>query len=172
LAGTVAAMFQRGGEVEVMNQFKIVADIPEEMKSQLEELLFFHPHQGRMRLNILDSVHSYGSPRIVTRAGRLHVAVGEMDPIPALYAVSTGIITETLLGVLLFTRHVPDTLEVMHVVVHPDYTAAGAHDAQGVFMALIDQLRRIAHGIKGINQVHVFYWKGQNLPLKPLDPHL
>ena len=158
--------------MDPMSRYAIVGDIPEGMKSQLEELLFFHPHQGRMRLNILDSVRRYGSPRIMSRAGRLHVAVGDMDPVPALFAVSTGIVPDKLLGVLLFTRQGTDTLEVMHVVVHPEYTTSGEHDSHGIFMALIDQMRRIAHGIKGINHVRVFYWKGRAVPMKPLDPPL
>ena len=171
LAGTVAATFQRGSGVEVLSHFTIVGEIPDAMRGQLEELLFFHPHQGRMRLNIVDSVHRYGSPRIVSRAGRLHIAIGDMNPVPALYAVSAGGLPE-ILGALLFSRNGPDTLEVMHVVVHPDYTVSGVHDSHGIFMALIDQLRRIAHAINGIQHIRVFYWKGRAVPLKPIDPNV
>jgi hypothetical protein len=129
--------------------------------NELEELLFFHPHQGRFRRNIIASVERHGSPRISQQGGRLRIQLQFLEDVQSLYAVARTGQDEELVGVLVYTRIEPATLEILHIVVKDEYTLFGKHAQHGLTFRFIEELCRIGRMIRGIRFVRLAYDRGR-----------
>jgi hypothetical protein len=132
-----------------------------EHADELEELLFFHPQQGRFRRNITASVEKYGSPRIVEKNGGLRIQLRLLEDVQTLYAVAREDDWQELAGALVYTRTEPRTLEILHIVVKDEYTLQGKRSEQGLTFLLIEELCRIGRMIQGIQFVSLAYDRGR-----------
>lgn len=125
----------------------------------LENLLFFHPQQGRFRRNIIASVEKYGSPRIVERNGGLRIQLQFLEDVQTLYGIAREGENEELAGTLIYTR-TGQTLEILHIVVKDEYTMRGAQVDLGLTFMMIEELCRIGRMIQGIHFVRLAYERG------------
>ncbi len=128
----------------------------------LEDLLFSHPHQGRFRSNIIDSVERYGSPSVALRNGGLRIELPRLTDVQALYAL----VDKELIGIIVYTRTPNAALEVLHIVVREDYTFNGVNANVGIAVELVDAICSVGHQIQGIQSVRLAYNRGTVI-LKP-----
>ena len=131
-------------------------------RDALEELLFFHPHQGRFSSGIIGTVERHGSPRIVAEQGTLRVQLGKRAEAQTVYALVKAGATSELAGIIIFTRS-QNELILLHIAVKEKYTARGSQADADVTFWLIEELRRIAHRIHGVHGVRLAYNRGRKL---------
>ena len=136
-------------------------------REELEELLFQHPQQGRFRETILDCIAQFGVPRVVEQNGGLRITLAGHTEVQSLYAMLETL--PELIGAVVYTRNAGDELAVLHIAVKNVYTAKGPRADQMVTFALIDELFRVAHHIKGVHGVRLAYARGQSF-LKTVHP--
>ena len=143
---------------------------------ELEELMFFHPQQGRFKGTLLDSVEEFGQPHILDRDGLLHVGLGgDGAGAQTLYAMVDHPSRGELAGVVVYTRTADNELLILHIAVKDRYTSHGrSADAQVTYL-LIEELRQIARRIHGIRGVRIAYKRGHSLlnvvrPVLPAEP--
>lgn len=144
-----------------MIKVKVTSLLGEEHRDDLEQMLFFHPQQGRFRRNIIDSVAKYGTPQLVEQQGGLRVHLPGLPDVQSLYAVSTDQPKPKLLGAVVFTRTAADELEILHIVGRHEHTFSGSHGTDSVAFPLVGELCRIARRVKGIHAVRLAYDRGK-----------
>jgi len=132
-----------------------------EHATDLEALLFFHPQQGRFRRNIITSVEKYGSPKIIERHGGLRIQLQSLEDVQTLYAVVQDREETELVGAMVYSRTEGGTLEILHIVVKPEYTVRGEKADEGLTFLLVDELCRIGRKIQGIHSVRLAYQRGR-----------
>lgn len=130
-------------------------------REQLEELMFFHPQQGRFRDTILECIESFGLPRIVVENGRLRIALAERIDVQTLYAVLEDSSQSELVGTVVYTRHPSDELLILHIAIKEAYTGHGPHADRMITFAVLDAVCNVARQIKGVNRVRLAYARGQ-----------
>ena len=111
-------------------------------REDLESLMFLNDNQGTVQAGILRAIEQFGQPRLVTTAdGLLRLRVDGLEDVQALYALERGLLQPNLVGVMVYAR-----------------TGQG-----GNLLALqfINQLRQIAHRIRGVKQLMVIYGSDQ-----------
>jgi len=122
-------------------------------RGALEHLLYFNVNQERVRLGIQKSIESYGVPQIVEKAGTLSVAVGSMEGVESLFAISEF---GHPLGVAIFVRLAPGRTVILHVGVLPRLRSSSEVNAQ-VLLELIHEVHRAARDHEGSGRVEVVY---------------
>jgi len=128
----------------------LTSKLGKEHADELEELLFFHPQQGRFRRNIIASVEKHGSPTVIERNGGLRIQLQMLQDVQTLYALARDGERQQLAGALVYTRTEPQTLEILHIVVKDEYTMTGKQADGGLTFLLIEELCRIGRMIQGI----------------------
>ena len=123
----------------------------------LEEILFFHPQQSKVRNAIVESIRKFGKPEIIQSGTRLRIGTDRFDHIQGLFVISNSSGRAQLAGVGLYVRDHPGNISIVHIAVHQDYTASGEHAEQMVLIRMINELRRIAAQIKGIDKITLLY---------------
>jgi hypothetical protein len=126
-------------------------------REALEGLLFLHPQQGRFRDTILDAIEAHGVPRVVERDGGLRVEVAGQTSVQTLYVLWAAAHGCELVGAVVYTRNLEEELEIVHIAVKQDYTARGARASEGVTVALVEELCRVACRIRGVRGVRLAY---------------
>lgn len=126
-------------------------------RGELEELMFFHPQQERFASSIVNTIETYGSPRVVEKEGQLRIALQGVTEVQTVYAVMEGLLQRELVGVVVFTRTNNNNLEVLFIVVKDEYTQTGSKSGRQVTLLLIQELCRIARQIRGIHSVQIGY---------------
>jgi len=147
----------------------LVSTLPASCREELEDLLFFHPDQGRFRKTITDSVERFGAPSIVShpQGQGLAVAIGSLGPVQSLFAlVSTAGTDEELAGVVLFLRTAPDLIEVLHIVVATEYQLQARRTGPAVAIELIEAVRTAARRIRGVERICLHYGRGRPVYLR------
>ena len=132
----------------------------------LEQLVFLNPQQGRVVEGIRRALAHFGPPRIETRDGELRVLFGQSAP-QTLFAYDDRSRAGHPVGVVIFTRTAADTMFVVHIAVHPDYSLHGRRAGLGLGVDLIEQVRIIASRIVGVRRVELFYGKDIELNVPP-----
>ncbi len=143
---------------------RYVSFLPKAFRKDLEELLFFHPDQGRFQKTIVESVNRFGVPAIVSheQTGGLGISIGALGPVQSLFALASEDGTEEhLAGAILFHRAQPELVEILHLVVAPDYLLQGGSSRPAVAIELIETVRAAARRIKGVERVCLHYSRGQ-----------
>ena len=137
--------------------------LPGSHRTELEELLFQHPQQGRFLDTILDSIEKYGVPHVVERNGGLRVELAEQTEVQTLYAVVTGALESELVGALVYTLNAAHELAILHIAVKDGYTVRGSRAGHQVTFALVEELCRIAARIRGVIGVRLAYARGKSM---------
>jgi hypothetical protein len=145
---------------------RLCAELSAEWKEPVEELLFFNPQQALLGKKILETIHAFGLPRILSRHGRLNIELGDSTAPGVLFALVGAGEEEHLAGLLLFLRKNAGLL-CLHVSVAEDYVSRGPRASLRVAMRLFDELRKIGTRIAGVNHIEVYYKRSgwQRLPL-------
>ncbi len=131
----------------------------------LERLLFFNPLQGRALDGIHHSIREHGVPSIVLENGRLRVKVESPTEVQTLYAMDDGEGTPVLVGVMVYSRTDPETIDLLHIAVREEYSRLGAKADIGLVTKFLEELRKIAKRLKGVQSISLAYASGLRLPV-------
>lgn len=148
---------------------RFVSILPKALRSELEELLYFHPEQGRFQKTIMDSVSRYGAPTIVSDAfgEGVVVTIGSLGPVQCLFALDSDFESgEHLAGVVPFHRPTPERIDVLHIVVAPDYLLGSGYSGGSLAIEMIEEVRSSARRIKGVDAVALHYGRGGEVLLR------
>lgn len=148
---------------------RFVSILPKALRSELEDLLYFHPEQGRFQKTIMDSVSRYGAPAILPDASGegIVVAIGSLGPVQCLFAMDSGPDgREHLAGAVLFHRPSSDRVDVLHIVVAPEYLLGSDYPGGSLAIELIEAVRNSARKIKGVEAVALHYGRGGEVLLR------
>ena len=138
-------------------------------REPLEELMFFHPQQGRLASSLISIIEQQGSPSIIEQDGKLRIEIPRIQSVQTLFAIIDGVLQWELVGMVTYARITPDELTVLHIAVKDEYTVHGSKGDQMVAYHLLEELRRIGHHIKGIQGVRLAYRRSKTL-LTTLQP--
>ena len=132
-------------------------------RAELEELIFFHPQQGRFASSLISTIAEQGAPRIIEQAGKLRIEIPRIQDVQTLYAIIGDALQWELVGMVAYTRIHHDELTILHIAVKDEYTAQGPKGDQLVAHHLIEEICRIGHRIQGIKGVRLAYRRGKTL---------
>ena len=138
-------------------------------REALEGLIFFHPQQGRFASSLIKTIEQHGSPRIVEQDGKLRIEIQRIQGIQTLYAIIDDALQWELVGMVAYTRIIPEELTILHISVKEEFTAHAPKGDQMVAYNLLEELRRIGHRIQGIQGVRLAYCRSKTL-LTTLQP--
>jgi len=133
--------------------FSSVLDV--HFRSDLEDLLFFNPNQGQYASAITRAVEQFGSPQIVMRDGSLRILM--QSNVQTLYVLIDSQAATRLVGVVIYTIEPTDTINIIHLAINSEYSAAGKKAHRMVVLAAINELRQIGQSIKGVAWVKLSY---------------
>lgn len=144
-------------EVRIVNIiFSSSAD--RKYRKAVEELLFFNPQQDRARAGILNSLKRFGLPRLKEIANGLEIQVDGSEA-QTIFAYDQDASQKGPIGIIVFLRSGVGELGIIHIAVRQEYSLSGDHAIAGLTFRLVDEVRKIGHRIKGIEQVLLFYHK-------------
>jgi len=129
-------------------------------REDLEAVLFFSPHQDRVREGILKSIRQYGTPAIIVRDGLLRIVVGEYADAQTLYALEEDLLRPRVVGSIIYIRNLTTNLTIVHVAVAPEYVMVNNQNSVPLAVQLFTKVMEAARQIKGIETVTVLYGKG------------
>ena len=138
-------------------------------REALEELMFFHPQQGRFASSLISTIEQQGSPRIIEQDGKLRIEIPRIQSVQTLFAIIDGVLQWELVGMVTYARITLDELTALHIAVKDEYTACGSKGDLLVAYQLIEELRRIGHRIQGIQGVR-FTYRHSKILLTTLQP--
>jgi hypothetical protein len=130
--------------------------LPAESREELEAMMFFHPEQQNHSSQINASIESYGFPRVIEEDQQLRIGIEGQD-VQTLYAFVKRGSKRDLVGVIVYTRTGVDTLALLHMAVHPDYSHSSGFRNELILPRMLEQLRTIAKRIRGITRLSIAY---------------
>ncbi len=154
-----------------MCPIRITSVLPLAQRDELERITFFNPQQSRVTEPLLQSVHRYGVPKIVEDGPNLRFTVRDFGQVQSLYALDDPDRDERdsadrLVGVVLFVREPQDSLLVLHLAVHEDYTAHGPWAVMWITPRLMSAVRALALRIRGVRWVRFLYPHSTQIPIR------
>ena len=120
--------------------------------ADLEKLFFFNLNQHRFRSNILKIIELYGRPSIIEKNNSLWIASDKKD-CQNIFVTKD----EQLVGILVYFRNKPDNIDLIHIAVDEQYSSTGKYAEENLAQTMIEEMRKIARRIKGIETVTVKY---------------
>lgn len=136
-----------------------------EYLEDLERLLFFNPLQKKALDGIHHSIREHGVPSIYLDKGRLRVKVEEPPEVQTLYALDDSKGKPMLVGVMVFSRTEPETIDLLHIAIREEYSRFGAKAGTGLVSKFLEQLRQIARRLKGVRSICLKYAAGLKVPV-------
>jgi hypothetical protein len=87
--------------------------------------------------------------------------------VQTLYALAHSSLSEKLVGAVVFTRIASDMLEILHIVVRPEFACGGEQAHQGLALQLIDEACRVGRQIAGVKAILLAYNRGKVILKRP-----
>ena len=153
-----------------MKKFTFSSVLDKRYRRDLEKLLFFNFSGPKARAKIIEAVRKYGSPKIVKSGPNLKVELNGLPEVQSLFVFcdEKGAMPH-LCGAVVYVRESPESILVLHIAVHREFTMRGAHPGEWLLYKMIDQLREIARVVKGIRFISILY-APENRRLIPIRP--
>jgi hypothetical protein len=137
-----------------------------EDREALERLMFFNHRQRQAETAITRAVERFGSPAIVSDAGRLRVAVGNGADVQCLFAIEHGRRSDALAGMVVYLRTSIDEVLVLHIAVADRYGRKGLE----VVAALVRAVRAAAQRLRGVERLTMLDLQGRELRITIQSP--
>lgn len=148
--------------VDFMATVEFVSAVPESMRSDVELLFFFNPRQGLLVDQIRAAAERYGVPQIRDKAGFVRISVPEND-MQCLFAMDRSADPVRLAAVVLYLRTASDCISVTHLAVSEGYGHGSEGFAAGLGGRMIEEVRRIARRVNGVQRIELPYQAGRYL---------
>ena len=141
-----------------MKEFTFSSVLDRQYRRDLEKLLFFNFSGPKARKKIVEAVRKYGSPKIVKVGRNLKVEITGLPEVQSLFVFcdQKGAAPH-LCGALMYIRESHESLLVLHIAVHREFTMRGAHSGEWLLYRMINKLREIARVVKGIRFISILY---------------
>jgi hypothetical protein len=139
-----------------VTEFLFRARLDPSYQAALERAVFFNPGQRESERGIAEGVELYGTPLIVSDPEGLHVVVSRRQDAQCLFALTQRTGRVTLAGMIVFLRTSRDEMTVLHVAVADDFGRT-RESSLGVVVALVGEVRGIAHRIRGVKRLRMLY---------------
>lgn len=143
----------------------LASSVPEDLRSELENLFFFNPRQTRFAEAIKSVLQRAAPPSLLSEGGRLWIGT-EDGTTQCLIACDTRVVGRPPIGLLIYNRPAPDRLEIVHIAVHPDFANDAASGGPGLAALLVSRVLNIAHALCGVNRVDLAYRPGTSLRVR------
>ena len=135
-------------------------------REALERLMFFNQRQRQAEGAITRAIDLFGSPRIVSDASGLRVAVGSGVEVQCLFAIERGQRSDALAGMVMFLRTSAEDVLVLHIAVADRYGRRGLE----VVAALVRAVRASAARLRGVRRVTMIDLEGRELRITVRAP--
>jgi hypothetical protein len=148
---------------------RYTSKISSEHLDALQQLMFFNEKQHHYRAGIMASIEEFGEPMIINEDGFLRVRTSRLGEVQALYALAEAGHEMQPVGAMLYTRSAEDTLTLLHIGVHKDFTNEGRHGEELVMMNLMRRLIELGRRVKYIRKLIVLYGAKNRteIPIRP-----
>ena len=133
----------------------ICAELPPEWKEELDALLFDNPRQAALERQILATIREFGLPRTRIADGRLRIALDDGIVLGSLFAIVESEEGAALAGALLFLRK-NSAMLCLHLSVDEPFALGRPRASLRVASRLLEELRRIASLIAGVDRVEIY----------------
>jgi hypothetical protein len=140
-----------------MPSIEITSLLPVADRDELERITFFNPEQGQVADSVVAAVHDFGVPTIVEDQGHLRFRVPAFGTVQSLYALARRGTRAELAGVVIFVRESSESILVLHLAVHEDYTAHGRFASAWVTPHLMAAVRGVALRTHGVHALRFLY---------------
>jgi len=140
-----------------MRKTRISSRLGRSFRDQLEQIVFFNPEQGLVTPALIKLVRRQGVPAIVEEGERLRFRVDAFGMVQTLYAIDSTDEPERLAGVVMFTRVKRNSMVVLHLAIHEDYTSQGRWASEGVVAQLVGAVRNASLRTRGITTLRILY---------------
>lgn len=125
-----------------------------EKRDKLERIMFFNGNQGQFYFDIVKLVESFGEPEIIEKDRRLRITLPRID-CQNIFATKQ----DSLVGLLIYNRSLPEQIEIIHIVVDEKYSSTGIYADKKLVLKMMSELKKIALMIKGLKTIHINYKK-------------
>lgn len=138
-----------------MVDIAFTSSISVEHRDEVERMLFFNGNQAKVVDSVELVTERYGMPRLRVVADRLRIAMESHDP-QTLFAVAQDGERTTPVGGAVYLRE-GDTLQVLFVAVHEDYSTDGEHGDVGLLRRMVAELTGIARRVRGVAALSIYF---------------
>ena len=157
----------RVGREPVPRQIRLSSVLPVSYRPELERILFFNPEQDHVTIPLVASVRRYGVPETVERDQQVRFKLRAFGEVQSLFALDDTEKAPRLAGVVIFTRESTDSMLLVHLAVHPDYTHHGEHEKAGVTGRLLGAVRKLSLRVRGVETLRTLYPRKTRMVLHP-----
>jgi len=137
-------------------KIEFMTAVPVTQRESVERLFFFNAAQSMRIKQIRVAVERYGAPTVTELDGKISLGVNG-EAMQCLFACDHASPELKVAGVVLYLRPQADRLVIAHLAVSEAYTHREDPDAFGICGKLIEQVRRIAQRIKGVERIQLPY---------------
>jgi hypothetical protein len=145
---------------KVPGRVQFTSVISADRKEELEALMFFNENQAPYRNVVIASIERFGEPGITNHGGVLRVRTTLLGEVQALFAVEHRLDVPHPIAVAVYARTAPDTVTLLHIVVHRDFAATGPHEGEMVTFRLIQEVAKSVSRIKNVRKMEMLYGMG------------
>ena len=135
-----------------MSSFHFSDAINETYYEALEKLFFFNPGQSRYYQRIVETVETYGQPKIVKTNGMLTLQI-EGRPSESLFISESN----RLAGMLLYIQETDSLLNVLHFAVAPSFAFGQVSGSVLVVELMMEEIKKRARENPRIAHIKLSY---------------
>ncbi len=130
--------------------------LPESYFEDLKNLLYFNENQYRTKESIVTVVEKFGTPSIVKRNGLLRITLDSDFEPQANFVLKNEMQNASLIGIFVYIRDRPDNITLIYISVDMEYSSSGKYADKMLTVEMLEQLRKIATAIKGVETLTIF----------------
>jgi hypothetical protein len=123
----------------------------------MERIVFFNPEQNQVSVPLVASVRRYGVPEIVESDMHLRFKVRAFGEVQSLFAFDDAEEVPRLAGVVMFTRESTQSMLLLHLAIHQDYTYRGVNANAGVTAQLLNAVCKLSLRVRGVEILRMLY---------------
>jgi len=153
-----------------MGRIRISSTLPVSYRPELERVVFFNPEQNQVRVPLVASVQRYGVPETVESGMYLRFKVRAFGEVQSLFAFDDGEGIPRLAGVVMFTRESAQSMLIVHIAIHQDYTYRGVNANAGVTAQLLNAVCELSLRVRGVETLRMLYPHHTRLVLREPRP--
>ncbi|MFC1570062.1 hypothetical protein ACFL4L_07485 [bacterium] len=136
-----------------MPSFHFSATINKTYRAALEKLFYFNPGQSRYFDRIVETVETFGQPKIAEMNGMLTLDV-ESLPDSSTVFVCHG---NHLVGVVIYFKETETMLNVLHFAVDSTFSLKGSQGSLMLMPVMMEEMIRIAQRESNITHIKISY---------------
>jgi len=138
-------------------ELRFVSQLPKSFFDELNSLFFFNPNQALYAVEIIHSIETFGTPKIIVEGDNLRLVIGDGNNVQALFGLLNRGNEITLCGVIAYTRTRTEIIDLIHVALKEEYSLFGAQGSLRLLIIMMAEMKKIARKIRGVRAIYVTY---------------